>query len=359
MRFAQSVAGLPNTLVAGLDWYHWDYRLRASNSPANIAQPFNTVDATQENAALYLYNTTLLTPRLTLVTGARGERYKISASDFFDPTAPGGAFGSGAAPGSQEETEFAYELAARHQIDARWAATGRLGRSYRFANVDEIYEFSPTLTREFQFLKPQTAVSYEASLERKTGTSALRATLFQIDVEDEIHLDVFSTGIGNTNLPPSRRRGLELEARQALGSALRLTGSYAYTVAEFREGAFAQGGVVIAGKTVPLVPRHKLNAGASWDIAPRTRLDALATYVGSQYMDNDQGNTGVKIPAYTVADLKLTWEDRGWRLAAAVNNMFGERYYNYAVRSQFVADRYNAYPLPERSYTMTAEYTFR
>jgi iron complex outermembrane receptor protein len=364
MRFPQPVAGLPNTLVAGLDWYRWDYRLRVSNSPASISQPFNTVDATQENTALYLYNTTLLMPRLTLVAGARGERYQISAGDFYDPTAPGAAFGSGAAPGSQEEAEYAYELAARYQIDARWAVTGRLGRSYRFANVDEIYEFSPTFTREFQFLEPQTAVSYEASLERRTGTSALRATLFQIDVENEIHLDVYSTGIGNTNLPPSRRRGLELEAQQAVGPALRLTGSYTYTEARFLEGvlpgsAVTQTNVDIAGKTVPLVPRHKLNAGASWSFAPQTRLDALATYVGSQYMDNDQGNTGVKIPAYTVVDLKLAWEGRGWRLSAAVNNLLGEEYYNYAVRSQFVADRYNAYPLPERSYTMTAEYTFR
>ena len=364
MRFPQPVAGLPNTLVAGLDWYRWDYRLRVSNSPASISQPFNTVDATQENTALYLYNTTLLTPRLTLVAGARGERYQISARDFYDPTAPGAAFGSGAAPGSQEETEYAYELAARYQIDARWAVTGRLGRSYRFANVDEIYEFSPTFTREFQFLDPQSAVSYEASLERRTGRSALRATLFQIDVENEIHLDVYSTGIGNTNLPPSRRRGLELEAQQAVGPALRLTGSYTYTEAKFLEGtlpgsAVTQQNVDIAGRTVPLVPRHKLNAGASWSFAPQTRLDARATYVGSQYMDNDQGNTGVKIPAYTVVDLKLAWEGRGWRLSAAVNNLLGEEYYNYAVRSQFVADRYNAYPLPERNYTMTAEYTFR
>jgi iron complex outermembrane receptor protein len=364
MRFPQPVAGLPNTLVAGLDWYRWDYRLRVSNSPASISQPFNTVDATQENTALYLYSTTLLTPRLTLVAGARGERYQIRAGDVFDPTAPGGAFGSGAAPGSQQETEYAYELAARHRIDGQWAVTGRLGRSYRFANVDEIYEFSPTFTREFQFLEPQTAVSYEASLEQRTGTSALRATLFQIDVENEIHLDVYSTGIGNTNLPPSRRRGLELEAQQAVGPALRLTGSYTYTEARFLEGvlpgsAATQTNVDIAGKTVPLVPRHKLNAGASWSFAPRTRLDALATYVGSQYMDNDQGNTGVKIPAYTVVDLKLAWEGRGWRLSAAANNLLGEEYYNYAVRSQFVADRYNAYPLPERNYTMTAEYTFR
>jgi len=364
MRFPQPLGGLPNTLVAGIDWYRWDYRLRVSNAPANIGQPVNTVDAEQENLAFYLYNTTRLTPRLTLVAGARRERYEIHATDFYDPTAPGGAFSSGAAPGSQKESENAYELALRYQLTGNWAATGRLGRSFRFANVDEIYEFSPTFAREFQFLRPQTAQSYEAGLERRTDAGALRATLFVIEVTDEIHLDVFSTGIGNTNLPPSRRRGLELEARQALGSTLRLTGAYTYTAAEFREGvlpgsAFTQQNVVIAGKTVPLVPRHKLNASAAWDFAARTRMSALATYVGSQYMDNDQGNTGVKIPAYTVADLKLTWENRGLRLTAAVNNLFGEQYYNYAVRSQFVADRYNAYPLPERNISVTAEYTFR
>ena len=367
MRFAQPLAGLPNTLVAGLDWNRWNYRLRVSNSQANLSQPFNTVDATQENSALYLYNTTQLTPRLTLVAGARGERYKISASDVFDPTAPGGAFGSGAPAGDQEESEYAYEVALRYQFAAEWAAVGRVGRSYRFANVDEIYEFSgpPLFSREFQFLLPQTAQSYEAGLERRTASGALRATLFNIDVTDEIHLDVFSAGIGNTNLPPTRRRGLELEAQQALGRTLRLTGSYTYTEAKFLEGVLpgsplTELNVVIAGKTVPLVSRNKLNAGASWAVASRTRLDALVTYVSSQFMDNDEGNTlGVKIPAYTVADLKLAWQQGGWRVSAAVNNLLNEKYYNYAVRSQIVADRYNAYPLPERNFTMTAEYTFR
>ena len=360
MRFPQPLAGLPNTLVAGVDWYRWDYRLRVSNSQANIAQPFNTVDATQENSALYVQDTMQLSPRLTLVAGARRELYKISASDSFDPTAPGSDFGSGAPAGNQEESEYAYELALRYQFAAEWAAVGRIGRSYRFANVDEIYEFSgpPLFSREFQFLRPQTAQSYEVSLERRRASGALRATLFNIDVTDEIHLDVFSTGIGNTNLPPSRRRGLELEAQQTLGEALRLTGSYTYTEAKFLEGALAN--VMIAGKTVPLVPRHKLNAGASWAVGSRTRLNALVTYVSDQFMDNDEGNTfGVKIPAYTVADLKLAWQERGWRVSAAVNNLFNEKYYNYAVRSQFVADRYNAYPLPERNFTMTAEYTFR
>ena len=77
-------------------------------------------------------------------------------------------------------------------------------------------------------------------------------------------------------------------------------------------------------------------------------------------MDNDEGNNlGVMIPAYTVADLKLVHERGAWRLSAAVNNLFDRKYYNYAVRSQFVVDRYNAYPLPTRNAALTLEYSYR
>ena len=34
-----------------------------------------------------------------------------------------------------------------------------------------------------------------------------RLALFEINVHDEIHLDAVTTGLGNTNFPPSRRRG--------------------------------------------------------------------------------------------------------------------------------------------------------
>jgi iron complex outermembrane receptor protein len=367
VKFPQPLGGMPNTLVAGFDWYRWDYRLRVSNSRASITQPFNTVDAIQESAAFYLHNTTQLTPRLTLVAGARGERYKIDANDFFDPTAPGAAFGSGAPAGSQEDSEYAYELALRYQFAAQWAAIGRLGRSYRYANVDEIYEFGgpPLFSREFQFLRPQTAQSYDVGIERRTTGGLLRATLFMIEVTDEIHLDIFSTGIGNTNIPPSRRRGLELEAQQSYGPSLRLAAGYTYTDAEFKEGVlpgspFTRQNVSIAGKAVPLVPRHKVNLNATWAFAPKWRLSALASYVGDQFMDNDEGNTlGTKIPSYTLADLKLAWQGGDWRLSAAVNNLFNEKYYNYAVRSQVVPDRYNAYPLPERNFMVAAEFAFR
>jgi len=354
-----------SALVAGFDWYRWEYRLRRSNTPANTARPVNTVSAVQENTALYLHNTARYGERLTVTAGARTERLALDANDVFDPNAPGSAFGSGALAGAQRESQHAYELGARYQLDRVSALIGKLGRSYRFATVDEIYETSPFFQNEFQFLRPQTARDLELGYEARAKGASLRGTLFHIDVDDEIHLDAFTSGIGNTNLPPSRRRGLELEAHGPLRRELTIGFAYSYTDARFREGVlpggfFTQQNVAIAGKRVPLVPRHKLRLGTSWAIDGRTRLNAVLNYVGRQFMDNDESNTlGSMIPAYTVIDLKMLHERGPLKLTAAINNLTNEKYYNYAVRSQFVADRYNAYPLPGRTYTMTLEYAFR
>jgi len=365
VKIAQPLFGRANTLVAGFDWHRWNYRLRRSDAVANIGQPVNTVNASQENAAFYLHNTTRVSERITLNAGVRRERFRIKADDLFDSAAPGGAFGSAAPSGSQRENEYAYELGVRYQLLPAMALIGKTGRSYRFANVDEIYETSAAFANEFQFLRPQTARNHELGVETQMTRGRLRATLFTIDVNDEIHLDPFTTGIGNTNLPPSRRRGLELEGKWSALKTLTLGAGYTYTDARFREGVLAGGGFalanqVIAGKTVPLVPRHKLNLNASWAIGPQTRLNALVTYVGEQFVDNDEANTlGVKIPAYTVTDLKLLHRSGAWTASGAINNLLNEKYYNYAVRSQFTPDKYNAYPLPERNVMMALEYAFR
>src|SRR5574340_136976 len=105
VKIAQPLFGRANTLVAGFDWYRWNYRLRRSNAAANIGQPINSVEAVQENAAFYLSNTTRVTERVTLNAGARRERFRIDTADTFDPAAPGGAFGSGAPSGSQRESQ--------------------------------------------------------------------------------------------------------------------------------------------------------------------------------------------------------------------------------------------------------------
>jgi iron complex outermembrane receptor protein len=365
VRWSPDLPGGRHTVVAGLDWYQWDYRLRRSNSTLNIGNPFNVIDARQDNLSAYVQDTLQVSPRLTLTAGLRHERFKANATDTFNAAAPGGAFGSGAPPAAQTESAQAYEAGARYALTPMLAVTGKTARSYRFANVDEVYETSAAFLNQFQFLRPQTAQHHELGMEWRQTAAWLRAALFEIDVRDEIRLDAFTTGVGNTNLPPSRRRGIELEGRWKPATAWSLSGAYTYTDARFREGvlpggAFTTLNVNIAGKTVPLVPRHKLNAGVAWTPAQGTLVSFTAAYVAAQYMDNDEGNTlGAKIPAYTVADLRLSQRQGAWTFSAVINNLFDRQYYNYAVRSQFVADRYNAYPLPGRNAGVMAEYVFR
>ncbi len=346
IKLSHALGGV-SALVLGLDMYRWNYALRTSNAEANIGRPISRVSMSQNNDAWYAQNTTHISDVTSVLAGIRSERISMNGTDVYDATAPG-AFSSGAPAGSFESTKNAYELGVRRQLVDGMALNAKAGRGFRFANVDEIYENSPAFTQEFQFLRPQLSDTVEIGVEMHSARSDWRVALFNTKIHDEIHLDVFSTGIGNTNLPPSRRRGLELEAQHKVTAALSLSAAYAYIDARFLEGSLLN--VNITGKHVPLVPDHKLNLGASYAVDEATSLNAALSYVGSQFMDNDEGNDlGIKIPAYALADLKLLHRAGAWQWTAAINNLFNRSYFNYAVKSTTTAGRYNAYPLPGRT----------
>lgn len=342
--------GGESSLVAGVDVHRWDYAQRISNSPANINQPVNRIAMTQHNDAWYVQNTTHLSAATTLLAGFRNERVSMNGTDVYDGAAPGSFFGSAAPAGSFAASKRAHELGLRHQLDSGLALNGKIGRSFRFANVDEIYEFSPSFTHQFQFLRPQTVAGRELWLDQKSQSGSWRASVFSNKVYDEIHLDPFSTGVGNTNLPSSRRQGVELDGKwQALADVM-LNAAYTYTDARFISGTWE-------GKRVPLVASRKASMGASWAVSEQTRLNAALSYVGSQFMENDEPNTlGMKIPPYSLVDLKLMHQLGALQLNASVNNLFDRKYFNYAVSSQFTAGKYSAYTLPGRTLYLGLNY---
>ena len=362
VRVPFALGGTRHRLTVGADWYGWRYDSRRSDLPQNIAQPINRVRVDQDVQGYYLQDAVELARASLLTLGWREERVKYDATDVLDPTAPGAGFATQAPPAQETQRQHAWEVGLRQALSAATTMFVRAQRSFRFVNADEIYEDDANFTKQFQILRPQTAHTYELGAERRVGGVFARVTLFRMDVEDEIHLDPFTTGVGNRNLPPSRRQGVELESSWQATRAVKLTAAYAYTDARFLEGTLPGGpfaigtDLSIAGKRVPLVPEHKVNLALAWDIAPRTRLSGALTALSDQYMDNDEPNTlGTKIPAYAVVDAKLA-RDFGWgRLSAALNNLFDARYYTYAVRSAFVADRYAVYPLPGRSLSVAVE----
>ena len=356
------LSGMRHRLTVGADRHAWRYDSRSSDRPENLAQPVNRVRVNQDAVAIYVQDAVELSAASLLTLGWREERVKYRASDMFDPTSPGfPGFGSQAPAASETQRQHAWEAGWRQALSLAWTWFARAGRSYRFVNAEEIYESDAAFNAEFQILRPQHARTVEGGAEWRVQSASVRATLFQADITDEIHLDPFSAGIGNTNLAPTRRRGIETESSWQATPGLRLSAGYTYTDARFRSGALPGNSGIgtnldLTGKRVPLVPEHKLNLGVAWDLGARTRLSGALTAVSSQFMDNDEPNSlGAKIPSYALLDLKLTREFGRGRLALAINNALDEAYYTYAVRSNFTPDRYNIYPLPGRTLSFTAE----
>ncbi|MBC7804094.1 MAG: TonB-dependent receptor [Candidatus Parcubacteria bacterium] len=362
LRLPFSTGSAGHRLTLGADFHSWRYDSKRSNRPENAAQPINRVRASQDSQALYFQDLIDISRATQMTLGWRSERVRYAASDTLDPAAPGFFFNTAAPDARRSHRQRAWELGLRHAFSPAWSAFGRAGRSFRFVNVDELYENDAFFNAQFQILRPQHALTHEAGAEWRRSGSFMRATFFHTEVRDEIHLDPFSTGVGNTNLPPSRRQGVELEGNWQATGQLRMRAGYAYTEAKFVDGVlsgspFAIGtNLSVAGKDVPLVPRHKLNAGFAWSISGATQLSGMLTSVSSQFMDNDEPNTlNVKIPRYAIVDLKLAHDFHWGRMALSVNNLLGSDYYSYAVRSAFIADRYAVYPLPGRTIGVSAE----
>jgi iron complex outermembrane receptor protein len=358
LRVPFAAAGMQHRLTLGADWHDWKYRSRRTDRPETLSQPANRLSVTQKTEGYYFYDTIQLASSTVGTAGYRTERARYDASDVVDFTSPGCDFCSGAPPVRETQKQRAWELGIRQGLGANFAAFGRTNRSFRFVTVDEIYEFSPvTFANQFDILRPQHAQTGEAGVEWRAGGNSVRAALFTSDVSDEIHLNPIT--FDNVNLPPSRRRGLELDGKWQALAALRLSAAYAYTDARFLQGTLPGTTASVAGRAVPLVPRHKVNAGVLWDASAQTYLSFLVTAVGQQVMENDESNTFPRrIPAYASADLKLG-QGFGWgRLAFAVNNLLDKKYYGYAVNST-VSDQFNVYPLPGRTFALTAEVALR
>ncbi|HKX53770.1 MAG TPA: TonB-dependent receptor, partial [Nitrosospira sp.] len=153
-----------------------------------------------------------------------------------------------------------------------------------------------------------------------------------------------------------RRQGFELEGSWTVTSAIDIFGNYTFIDARFRKGNF--GGVDVSGNLVPLVPRHKVAAGGTYRLGSNTRAAVVMNYVGEQVFDNDQANTATRrMPDYVTVDLKVTHQMRKLLLSMAVNNLFDEKYFSYAIRNS-AGTSFSALPARERNVWLTVKYQF-
>lgn len=345
-----SFLSIANRTVIGADIYRYNYKSETAPTFATINTPVHQIGLDQENYALYINNLASLTKATHLEFGFRLQHVNQDGVDVFDPTAPGGAFDTGAGDFSKSDTEEMFNVGIRHFLTDTVSVFANAGRSVRFATIDEIYQFNALFVRVFSVIEPQKSDHADIGIRFKNNELTTTLSAYYMDLENEIHFDPAT--FTNINLDPTERKGIETTLEYKPISTLTLRGNYAYTRSSFDEGIYA-------GNEVPLVPRHTASVSANWEVNSYLSLVSTWRYVGERRFDNDQTNDfGQKIPSYSFWDLKLSSNYQGWFAELAVNNLLEEEAFDYGARSTAVAGRYNAQPLPERNIYFTIGYNF-
>jgi iron complex outermembrane receptor protein len=265
--------------------------------------------ATQSSRAWYLRDeVTLATTGTTLSLGLRKERISKNNTNSLVDLA---------------NDQNAWELGLSQPVSKEVSVYGRVGHSFRLANVDELGFTTPGLT-----LLPQRSKDVELGSRYASGPVKFDARWYRSALTHEIGYDPSAIGPGslfgfngaNVNFDPTRRSGIELDGSYAYAQNLSLRVNAALRKSTFESGPYA-------GKEVPLAPRRTFALHADWTLAANQLLTGGVNWVSSQHPDFANQ---CSMPAYTTADARYAYQWQNVEVSLGITNLFDRKFYTQA-----------------------------
>ncbi|MCP4494651.1 MAG: TonB-dependent receptor [Gammaproteobacteria bacterium] len=221
----------------------------------------------------------------------------------------------------------------------------RADQNYRFPTVEE---HTGVLSGEPLGLLTQEGVSLEFGAEYQHGESRYRATIYAIDLVNEIAFDSGVYYNHNLNLDKTRRKGTILEASSQWSKAVNTALSVTLLNAKITDGTFE-------GNKLPLVPEQTIRLDTTYRHSASLLFGLEVTAVDKQIFGGDFFNQLSPMPSYEVVNAHLSYDYKKWAFAVRINNLLDEEYsehgYQFNTLEAF-------YPSPERNFWLSAKYNF-
>lgn len=187
--------------------------------------------------------------------------------------------------------------------------------------------------------KPEYSWNFEAGAHLGFCDSRLTAdiSLFYIDCRDQqltMFPDGTTTGRMMTNAGKTRSFGIEVAAAYAISDNLRITGSYGYTNAKFRE--FSDGHEDFSGRYIPYAPQNTLFLQAVYSVPLNHKVfnnlefDANLRGTGKIYWN--EANT-LHQDFYCLPGCSVALEAEKWQLRLFGTNLSDTRYHTFYFQS--------------------------
>ncbi len=295
----------------------------------------------QKQLSAYLQATVPLAQGFTYVIGGR---YAKVTDDLVDPQ----SYTKG---DELDQEAHAFEFGLNYRLSDSQRFYIRADENFRFAKVDE-QAYTPA---DVFGLDPQTGRSYEAGWDLNLATQTLRVSVYRLDLEDEIVFDSSASAPtggsfpgANVNADESRRYGASVDWDWQITSSLQTGLEYNYIDAEFTAGAND-------GKQLSWVAKNNARGYISFDISDHLQLFTEGVYIGSRFMEGDNGNQGEKLDAYILNNVAVNYRNGAWLASLRVDNLFDEAYASSGYYSSYGSGYYVG---DGRAWRLIATYRF-
>ncbi|UIJ44837.1 TonB-dependent receptor [Sphingomonas cannabina] len=185
---------------------------------------------------------------------------------------------------------------------------------------------------------PEHSWNYEGSL-RSTwldGKLRLNANAFYVEWRDQ-QVNVFrglnAYDYNTVNAGHSHLYGFEVEAEARPSAAFDAYASIGYVRTKFDDFELPAGTtstVQLAGSEFAYAPRWTLAGGVNYRLGGGFTANANVNYRGAVYGDVGSNQATSRLPARTMANVRLGYDAGRWSLFGFVRNLFDEKYKQYA-----------------------------
>jgi len=297
--------------------------------------------------SVYAQDAWTWSPRWKAVLGGRLENWLAS----------GGVKSSSPAPfPDRNEDYFSPKAALGYQVNDDWTLKLSTGRAVRMPTVGELYQGNgagdPVSNPE---LKPERSWTTELTAEWSVANRRVRATLFHEDTRDAL----YSQAVAGTTPIVSSTQNVDRIRTIGFESAVDAQDLWIKGVDLFASLTYADSAILAnrsyvsvpndtIGKQQPRVPKWRASLVSTWRAGERFSVSFGARYGSTQYgtLNNSDPN-GFAYQGFSkffTTDLRMLYKvDRHWSVAAGIDNLNNDHYWNF-------------HPYPQRSYSAELKY---
>ncbi len=319
-------AGYEIPYVIGIDLEQTEFEIEIPNI-FGVASSSND----QTNESIYLQLNPRLTEALQLTLGARRSSVENDMTDIF-------SFPAGI---EVDDDINVYELGLAYRIDESTRITARIDENFRFAKVNELALAAPG-----DILETQTGKSYEFGVELERGRHRLIASLYRLDLENEIEFNPAT--FVNVNLDKTRRDGFTLSLLSGITERLALKTEIGLVDAKFRSGAFD-------GNEISGVSDEIARLTGNYDITDAWSAFVEWHYRSPRHIQGDNANDLDKLDSITVINAGVDYRYEAWNVNLRINNLADETYAEFVSTDGFTT---GYQPSPERNAMLSVGYRF-